>query len=223
MIWDYFRTDDPVTRVDMERIGALIYGDMFLKGLGVHAKHMVAPPGFSIVTDIVQVDEYISPKVLWDLPEPRPYCELHGVIEEEAGRLQFTTGIPDERREEIDRTMEIEGSRFGDQLFDLILLKYRQNDIENHLFSFGNGEQFEEKFFKHVALDLLQNSIYGSIRNLIDAAYFGGLEASPIFERIIQGFETGGMPCGWLGPQPRDGGDPIAAVALLHFGNRVDL
>ena len=47
-----------------------------------------------------------------------------------------------------------------------------------------------------------------------------GVSKSPIFTRMFEGFETGGFPCGWIGPLPEDGGDPVEAVAVFHLGKR---
>ena len=57
----------------------------------------------------------------------------------------------------------------------------------------------------------------------IDTALLGGMNRSPIFTRMLEAFETGGIPCGWLGPLlPEDGGDPVRAIALLHFGKQAE-
>lgn len=91
--WDSFTTDDPVTRRDLERVGTLLRSDMFLKGLGVRAEECLIPNNFPVVTDVIRADELQVPQELWDLPKPWPYNEIVGVVEEEAGRMRYRTGI----------------------------------------------------------------------------------------------------------------------------------
>lgn len=219
MISRLFETDDPVTRSDLERIGLLLDSDVFLKGLGVNTKDCQVPDDFPLVTDIVKAKELILPQDLWDLPEPWPYQDLVGVVEEEAGRLYYRTGISDDRRKVIKELSGRNIGKFESYLLDLIDFSYEKHHIDEYLREHGLSEPIDEKKFDHIAHGVFQNNIHGFIWYIIIATYYGGLDNSPIFKRMLEAFETGGIPCGWLGPLPEDGGnDPVKAVALLHFG-----
>lgn len=219
MISRLFETDDPVTRSDLERIHTLLENDIFLKGLGVNANDCLVPDDFPLVADIATAKEFILPQDLWDLPEPWPYQDFVGVVEEEAGRLYYRTGIPEDRRKEIKELSGRNTREFEPYLLDIIDFSYQRHHIDEYLREHGRSGPIDEKKFDHIVHGVFQNNIHGFIWYIIKAAYYGGLDNSPIFKRMLEAFETGGTPCGWLGPLPEDGGnDPIKAVTLLHFG-----
>lgn len=99
---------------------------------------------------------------------------------------------------------------------------YEKHDVKNHLRKNSVSSQLDEKRFEDIVDLTFKNNIDGFITYIIDAAYLGGLDKSPIFERMLEGFETGGFPCGWLGPLPEDGGDPVESIAVFHLGRIVE-
>lgn len=72
----------------------------------------------------------------------------------------------------------------------------------------------------------LEQDIYSDLVNEIDAyllrmilgSYLGGLEKWPIANHLLSCFESGGLPCGWIGPGFKDGGVPQECMQVLHFG-----
>ena len=222
-IWDSFITDDPTTRRDMERIGALVLSDTFLKGLGANAEECVIPSDFPVVTDILRAKELLVPQELWDLPEPWPYEEIVSVVGEEAGRLTYKTGISTQRRQEIDSFRHEWNRRIDVPLLDHIDTFYERYDIKTYLRKKSASPQLEEETFERIAENTFKNNIHGFILYVTEAAYLGGVSKSPIFARMLESFEIGGFPCGWIGPLPEDGGDPVKAVAVFHLGKQSEL
>lgn len=53
---------------------------------------------------------------------------------------------------------------------------------------------------------------------MILGSYLGGLDAWPVANQLLKCFETGGLPCGWIGPEFKDGGHPHQCMQVLHFG-----
>ncbi len=53
---------------------------------------------------------------------------------------------------------------------------------------------------------------------MVHACYFGAIEEDPCSQRLFQAYQTGGMPCGWLGlVDYQDGADPKECIALFHM------
>lgn len=220
--WGSFTSDDLVTRRDLERIGDMVLGDMFLKGLGAYAEECVIPSHFPVVTEILSAEELLSPGVLWSLPEPWPYNELVGVVQEEIGRLNYATGLSAQRLEEIQNFHKEWFGPIEIPLLERIYAVYQRNDILNCLRQRSVRQQADDETFERVAKETFTNNMHGFVRCIAEAAYYGGMDESPIFNRMLEGFETGGFPCGWLGPLPEDGGDPVEAVAVFHLGKTVE-
>ena len=175
-IWGSFTTDDPVTSRDMERIGALVLSDTFLKGLGADAEECVVPSGFPVVTDILRARELLVPQELWDLPDPWPYNEIVGVVEEEAGRLTYRTGISTQRRQEIDGFRHEWYRRIEMPLLDHVDAIYERHDIKTSLREKSAPSQLDEKTFERIAEGTFKNNIHGFIVYVTEAAYLGGGE-----------------------------------------------
>lgn len=218
MIEDFFHTEDPSTRRDLERVDELVCGETFLKGLGKFASDAPSPKGFPVVSDIVKADELLIPSDLYELPEPWPYQELYGVIEEESGRIQYRTGVPQAQINSIFLAMDRKSSKFDTALLGRVDEIYKKEKVIDQFRDSGNVEALGEKHFARFSEVLVPHNIHAHVHYIILAAYYGGIDKSPLFKRMFEAFQTGGFPCGWLGPLPEDGGDPREAIAVLHFG-----
>ncbi|MCF2860484.1 hypothetical protein L1286_23760 [Pseudoalteromonas sp. SMS1] len=62
--------------------------------------------------------------------------------------------------------------------------------------------------------------IHANFIMMMGAAIFGGLENSPISQRILDCYRLGGMPGGWVGPLPDDGGLAKDCIELYHLGSK---
>lgn len=218
MIKELFETDNPRIREDLERIDQLVSCDTFLKGLGFRADDVPLPKGFPVVRDAAKAKELLIPADLYELPAPWPYQELFGVIEDEAG-LWWTASAAKE--EESYRYVELRTRISSDveKVVDRhIESRLNSEGVVEKLRKAGNGASLDEKDFRFFAEDALPHNVSAHIDYMIEAAYSVGLKNSPLLNRMFEAFQTGGFPCGWLGPLPEDGGDPVKAIALLHFG-----
>ena len=72
----------------------------------------------------------------------------------------------------------------------------------------------------------VEDYLLGQFANQIDiyflrmilGSFLGGLENWPDANHLLACFETGGLPCGWIGPEFEKGGDPQKCMQVLHFG-----
>lgn len=218
MIDNFFTSEDPAVQADLDRIHALVRSETFLQGLGVNAHKSPSPAGFPVVTDIARASELLVPRELDALSEPQPYYALHEVVVEvKVDDYGVETSSQRERYWE-SRAMDEQQSHYFDtflQEVDAVLIREK---VTERFLTTGNGEALKRAEFEWFADAVLPNNIYGLIYHIVRAAYICGVDNSPVFKRLLEGFETGGVPCGWLGTHPGYGGDPVKAVALLHFG-----
>jgi hypothetical protein len=217
VILDFFHTDSEVTRRDLLHINSLISSDIFLKGLGKDAKTIVISTEFPIICDIVYAQKIMTSQDIWDMPEPWPYQYFPGVIEDGIEHSKHATY---EQRVELRKIISKNSDLFGQFLWEVIQEKYRKHNINEYLAATVKSKKYEYEFLEFIVNNSFKNDIHGYISYLIDAAYYGGISASPIFQRVYTAFMTGGIPCGWVGPLPENGGDPKLCMQLLHFGRK---
>ena len=215
---EFFETDDPATRSDLQRIDRLVCSDAFLKGLGEHANDLPPPEGFPLVRDIAKADELLRPSELFELPEPWPYHEFYGGIEEESGRIQFRQGMTQEQSFRLSGKMNKNSDPFHEAFLGKIYKIFERENVVSYFLSAGNAAAMEESHFMGFTERHLPNNIHAHVYYIIKAVYFGGLDNSPLFKRMFEAFQTGGFPCGWLGPYSEGNYDPVKSVALLHLG-----
>ena len=219
MILDILKTDNPDTYNDLEKINALLESDTFLKAIGAQAITVASPSDFPVQTDIILAGKMMYSQEIWDMPEPWPYQYFVGVIEDGA---DFYRHVDQKERlkiqEEYLNSSRLE--KFGNKLDDAIDRAFEKNSVEQFLLlkSKEQGANGEEAIF--IIKDVFPNNISAYLEYLVQAAYYGGINKFPVFERIYEAFTTGGVPCGWVGKLPENGGNPKECIQLLHFGNK---
>jgi hypothetical protein len=181
--------------------------------LGCNANSAPSAAEFPIVTDINLACLQMTSQEMWDLPKPWPYQYFPGVVEDEAARLEFETGLSKSKRAELNEQYQVNIDGFVTACFDLIERKFNEYGVKDFLkANIGTGKI---EFIN----DVLQNEIQAYVQLMLAGVYFGSsLSQSPLFYRMYEAFKTGGIPCGWVGSLPEDGGDPKTCLQLLHFG-----
>jgi hypothetical protein len=213
MILDYFSSDDSIVQRDLKKIDDLVNSSKFLMALGCNANSAPSAAEFPIVTDINLACLQMTSQEMWDLPEPWPYQYFPGVIEDEAARLEFKTGLSKSKRAKLNEQYQCNIDGFVTACFALINKRFNEYGVENFLTIKMGCEDFE------FVNDVLQNGIQAYLQLMLAGIYFGpSLSQSSLFYRMYEAFITGGIPCGWVGSLPEDGGEPKACLQLLHFG-----
>lgn len=220
MIEEYCEMDDPLVQSELRRIDAMLCGDDFLNGLGVNAKNAPSSAGFPVVTDVVRARELMVPGRLDDFPDPKPYQEFYAVIGDEAERMEAQSGSSESRRVDLGYSTFAFSLELIRLVFKHAALAIDQHQARDNFLRAGGGRQFGDKNFTWFTDEFVPNYISSLVYHVIQAVYLVGLDGSRINMRVLEAFETGGMPCGWLGPLPEDGGDPVDAIAVLHFGQQ---
>jgi len=198
---------------DLQKLDNLVSSDTFLKTLGGPYGANLAATGFPIVNDIFLADDMMTSQEMWDLLEPWPYQYFVGVIEDESGRLMYKTGVSKEKALAISDFIRVTSDAYAEQILRLLEQLYNKNN------TLDLADRFQDKSrAEYILTDSFKNSIIGYLHYMIKGALFAGLDNSPVFQRMYEAFLTGGIPCGWVGPLPEDGGDPVECMQLFHLG-----
>ncbi|WP_068086705.1 hypothetical protein [Polycladidibacter stylochi] len=217
MILDFFPIRDESKRADLLKIDELIRSDDFLRGVGVHAQTSSVALDIPLVRDVPKAFDMMTSQEIWDLPEPWPYQYFPGIVEDESGRIQFKAGLDNTERLSISQICSEGMDQFGQYINRCIDDACARHNIEKFLLS-APFEKSTEEDLEWMISSILRNEVVNYLQYMTEAICFVGLKRTPIFTRVYEAFLTGGIPCGWVGAEPEEGGDPIKCIQLLHYG-----
>lgn len=223
---DIFSPTDTKVTEDIKRIDNLIHGDIFLKGIGINSLELEKPVAFPVIDNYLKAAEMLLSESMYSMPEPWAYQCFMEVWEEEDGRIKFSSTMSSEKRIKINEYLEEKKEMYGDftgDMFNLINGKYVQHDVKEFLLGTNASKEDIEDWIaedlEYVICDNFPNEIEGFISGLIETSFYIGLENSAFYTRILEAFETGGIPAGWVGATPENGGGtPKNCLQLLHYG-----
>ena len=198
---------------DLQKLDNLVSGDTFLKTLGGPYGADLAATGFPIVNDIFLAHDMMTSQEMWDLPEPWPYQYFVGIVEDEAGRVKFRTGLNKEKYSTLRQSLSGRTDQLSLKLFEHLNAIYDKYGVKKFAERFSDTTKAE-----YILLDSFQNEVFAYLHYMIQGALFAGLDNSPVFQRMYEAFLTGGIPCGWVGPLPEDGGEAVECMQLFHLG-----
>jgi len=223
---DELETDNPVTQHDLGRIDKLVASDIFLKALGNRSREVPLPDGFPIQTNILLIGELMTCQAVYDLQEPWPYQYFTGIIEDGVPGYEYVSYEEYARIRKLFLTSKTL-DELGEKISILIDERYERYGIREFLFEKASKQTKQNIIVEECRIPvpdivdcILPNAIHGMLGYLVETAYLGGIEKSLVYKRFYDAFQTGGIPCGWIGPLPENGGDPKECLQLLHYGNR---
>lgn len=223
MIEDFYDVEDPSIGPDLMRIDAMLTSENLLKGLGIDASNIGSPKQFQLVTDVARAIELLQPIDLIPVIEGIDFEDFVGVMEEEKIRLQSVAMTEDASLDPFQWKADCFSADLGPAVGLLVRAALERHRVAEKLLLDGGGNELDGSRFSKFVDVTLAHIIAGFANMMVEAVHFGGLKSSRIVTRVLEGYETGGFPCGWVGPLPEDGGDPDKAVAVLHLGsNDVD-
>lgn len=204
---------------DLARIEKMLLSPKFLQGIGKNSSEMSVISDVPVITDLVIAHNLMTSQEIWDLPEPWPYQYFVGEVEEAISKHSYGIGMASsERRHRLGLFKENLDS-LGSKILSRLKQVYEQHDIVNFLCQNSSLESKEKLIF--YAENSFQNSIEAYIEGMIKVSFLSGLDTSNFFVRMIELFEMGGLPCGWLGGvRYENGADPKECMAMLYFGSR---
>lgn len=206
----YFDTEDAGLREVVERLRALVISERLLVGLGQGAEQTELPPGFHVQTDLEEARRMAYGDDLADVPEPRPYVLFTDVIGNSV--VSENAGI-----NPVNKPKQLMGKgfmKFGDDSETVILASGQKLQVE---------DEFRRRGFDDVANDyyvFVSDQGGAMVDRILSAGWFGGISCHPVAERMLECLEAGGLPCGWIGTPPWEGGDARDCMQMVHFGRQ---
>jgi len=214
MISTLYKYIDEPSEKSLYRLNALAESEKFLAGLGFRCLDFKIDPAYPVVKDISKAYYLMVSQEMWDRPQPTDEKYFVGVVEDSVERYKHYDNEERKRRTSC-YSNHIDG--FGVYIRARIATAFKKNKILEYA--------LDERVGKLPAKDI-EGYVFGQITNEIDAyflkmilgSYLGGLERWPVTNHLLECFETGGIPCGWIGPNFEDGGVPKECMQVLHFG-----
>ncbi|KZW98150.1 hypothetical protein JL49_25145 [Pseudoalteromonas luteoviolacea] len=206
---------------DLKKIEAVYTGENFLSGLFLNSRLPDNLEGFRVYNDVKCIDMRIETSGdYYDNPDNYPFRHFPDILEDESGRITYR-GVYS-----FDEAMNIQDQYEG--LVNQFTSKFGKivdNALAVHLddSTYSKIAAHADMPTKHVQWlfeRCLSYVVHSNFIMMVDAAVLGGLENSPISQRILDCYRLGGMPGGWVGPMPEDGGLAKDCIELYHLGSK---
>ncbi|PCK30193.1 hypothetical protein [Pseudoalteromonas piscicida] len=220
MLLSYQAIESVQLKKDLELIEHIYTQDTFMSGLFLGSALPKDLEGFRVFRDPINLDMRIqTPGYCSDEPEKWPFQNMPYILDDERSRVKYDGVYKDlknimltkKKYKEILKGFSKDFGCFSEQR--MIDLRTKEHDSAMQK-EFSLTEVNVEYIFYHLIPDI----IHAHFVQIVDAAIFGGIEHSPIAERLLDCYRLGGMPGGWVGPKPEDGGDVMQCMELYHLG-----
>lgn len=151
---------------------------------------------------------------MWDKPQPTDEKYFVDVVEDSVSRYRNYESDEEQRR---TKSYSDHIDKFGIYMRERVATVFKEYKIKEYVLD-GHIGNLPAKDVEDYVLDDLVNEIDAYFLRMILGSYLGGLDAWPVANQLLKCFETGGLPCGWIGPEFKDGGHPHECMQVLHFG-----
>jgi len=208
----YFDTEDAGLREVVERLRALVTSERLLVGLGKDAGQVEIPPGFGVQTDLDLAQRMAYGDDMYGVPEPLPFEPFLDVMNNSVSASDAGIRPSDKPQQPMQKGFR----EFGWGSETAILEAGKRHQVE---------DEFRRRGFDDVANEyyvFVGDQGGAMVDRILSAGWFGGIACHPVAERMLECLETGGLPCGWIGTRPREGGNARECMQMVHFGRQVD-
>ena len=214
MITTLYKPIDDESEKSLERINTIAESDQFLVGLGFRCREYKVDPAFPVIKDYSRAYYLMVSQEMWDKPQPTDEKYFVGVVEDSVDRYKHFE--IDERNRRTSYYTD-QSNQFGVYMRDRTATVFKENRIVEYVLENYDGNFPSTDIENDIYIDLA-NEIDAYFRRMILGSYFGGLETWPVANHLLSCFETGGLPCGWIGPEFESGGVPQECMQVMHFG-----
>ena len=217
MLLDIFEPFDNVSEECIVHAQTVLDSSIFLAGLGKLSSQTTIPQSTNVITDFERADYLMNSREMMSNP-----------LERESGDqffsdvLQGAFNYPGLETFSLEEKKKRKAQRgdYSQKLAEYVSLKmveaYEKNDVRKLLeqkFSNANAEGIHRHLDNHY-----HGVISTCIDNWINAGYFGGLDDYPLCTELMNSLAIGGVPTGWVGPSPLNGGKGEDCLQIIHFG-----
>jgi len=218
MITDIYTPIDENCRQSLEAIQNVIDSKSFLAGLGKNHQNHPIPTGFNVITNFERCLYLRTSQQMWEIPDDERQDQYFADVLDDA--VDYTGFVTFERSEVRHRKSFFRArekrKQLNDFLYETIKSRYEQHDIADFLLSgFPDANKPSIDDFSSFILPQCTDNCF---RLFIRSAYFGGFQRWPVCEYLLQCYQVGGFPTGWVGPLPKHGGESSKCMQLMHFG-----
>lgn len=220
VLLSYQAIESEQVKQELELIEHIYTHDTFMSGLFLGSCLPKDLEGFRIFRDPINLDMRIeTPGYCSDEPEKWPFQNLPYILDDEQARVKYdgvykefkdVLAVKKKYKKVVDGFVDDFGRYSHERM---TALRTKEHDLAMQK-QFSLTEANVEYIFYHLIPDI----IHAHFVQIVDAAIFGGLEHSPIAQRLLDCYRLGGMPGGWVGPTPEDGGDALQCMELYHLG-----
>lgn len=213
MISEIYKPIDDESAKSLGRLNNLLESEIFLAGLGYRCSDFPIGSDFPVVKDIQRAHYLMSSQEMWDETQPTDEKYFVGVVEDSVDRyLHYGSDEPKRTKQYSDKMDEF-SIFFRTKILSII--------SDQNIIDYVHEKQAGSLSKKEVEQYIVEEFAYemeAYLISLILGSYCGGLEIWPVANHMAICFETGGMPCGWIGPEYEDGGTPQQCMQVMHFG-----
>ena len=214
MIKDFYEVIDEDSEMSLLRAQELLDSDHLLAGLGKYNTNFPIPKSVNAITDFERADYLMNSSEM-------PFDPMNGdqyfsdILVGAVSRSAYSK-YPRAEGQQRKFATQINYDSLDEYIRGIIEETYKKNDVREALFEHFNKAD-PEGISRH--LDTQYPSIiFMTITSCINAGYYGGMDAWPVSKQLSNCLELGGVPTGWIGPLPDQGGQPKLCIQLIHFG-----
>ncbi len=217
MILDTIQTDSEQIQRDVQRIKRLLESEAFFGGLQKHPSPLSPQWEPFTVTDPILAMSMIYSQQYWGQPEPWPYQYFCGELASATGRIAYVL-VDKDRYERANEILYEVIDPFLDEVTALIEAKFNPTNIPDSVVGVSDIRDINLDKTEDKGVDLMTENAAAFLWETLQAVYLIGLDDAPFHARVLEAFEAGGLPCGWVGPVWEEGGDPEKSVRMFHLG-----
>ncbi|WP_018693708.1 hypothetical protein [Algicola sagamiensis] len=217
MIFEFFNPESEQQAIEIRRVDKALLSPCFLSGLSTKSLYEIAKSDFLLTTDFPSLpmrldghDQYYD--------KERDFENYTEILEEEAGRVQFCGVVSQEESSRIFTATTESFNKMTNILWNHINKKVLELGLKAEYGELSKKFCLEIKEVEWIYENCLLTVIHNDFYFILKAIVFGGLSNSALALRILEAYETGGIPGGWVGPLPEDDGKPEDCLQLFHFG-----
>ena len=222
MLKDIYHPIDKDSELYLNNAQELLDSPSFLSGLGKFNHQCPIPDIYNVIADFERADYLMNSQLMWG-----------GSYQTESGDQFFhqiltgavsIDGTEKYSSEESLRRLEptyVDSNELDNYLTEVVERAYERNGIRNSLFSLFEKPD-SEGIQKHLDTNY-PSIVFMCVTNYIRAGYFGGTDIWPVGEHLFNSLATGGVPTGWVGALPENGGNAKDCLQIIHFGPKIKL
>ncbi|MCF6443082.1 hypothetical protein L1077_27015 [Pseudoalteromonas luteoviolacea] len=222
MLLDYQKIGSAQIEKELKMVQGVYTQEAFLSGLFLGSYLPNDLDGFRIFSDPYNLDTRIqTPDDYMDEPEKWEFKHFNDILGWNEGTKGFYKGFYKDYDDVLALKKEYKCILYGflDDFYDLILQRIAKYRSKEHEQLIRAKYSLTARNVEYLYVDLIPDIILEHFYEIVSEVIFGGLSKSTINTRVLDCYRLGGMPGGWVGPHPRDGGLAKDCMELYHLGS----